>query len=692
MSNSMLVSITIGAVLSTAFKDAIGGAEKTLTRLGGVAGKLTERHEKMGRVMAGALKRGMDVDKLKGRYDAFGRAIERVSGSQKKLNDLMKAGVDLKNARASMRGDMMDAVGTAVAIGAPVLSSVRGAGNFEDQMKDISITGGFSRQEESALGATVRADAVKFNQTQEELARGMSVLVAGGIQSAKELSAFSPILGKAATATRAGVDDLGRVFLALRDNMQITAKDSESSLNILAYAGKQGAVEIRDMAKFLPQLAPMMAALGSTGKEGVAEIGAALQIARRGAGTNDEAANNFKNFLAKITSPDTIKDFAKAGIDLKARLVELRKDGLSPMEGSLRLITEYMGKQGPAAARDFQAAMKSKDGAEMEAAVAKLGEAYKLGELFQDMQAMSFIKPAVAHGADMAEMKKGALAAGSDDLIGKDFAKRMEGFNEQWKALTIQARELGIAVGTALLPPLTSLIQSITPFVTTMGALVQRFPRLTAAVIGLTTGAVLGRVAWITFAYGMNLWKAAALGVQTASARVGAKLALMQARTLLASGAIRIMNLSLLASPVGWIALAIGAAALLIYKYWKPISGFFRGLWTGIKEGLKGLEPAWAVFKKALPFILPIIIPLKKVWAELRMIWGWLKNLLKPVEDVGGAAENMGLRFGRVIGDILKSVIGLAAKMINAGANVKDDQCRGQCDDQPVAGDEIHGP
>ena len=171
MSNSMLVSITIGAVLSIAFKDAIGGAEKTLTRLGGVAGKLTERHEKMGRVMAGALKRGMDVDKLKGRYDAFGRAIERVSGSQKKLNDLMKAGVDLKNARASMRGDMMDAVGTAVAIGAPVLSSVRGAGNFEDQMKDISITGGFSRQEESALGATVRADAVKFNQTQEELGK-----------------------------------------------------------------------------------------------------------------------------------------------------------------------------------------------------------------------------------------------------------------------------------------------------------------------------------------------------------------------------------------------------------------------------------------------------------------------------------------------------------------------------------------
>ncbi|KEQ01680.1 protein of unknown function DUF20 [Snodgrassella alvi SCGC AB-598-J21] len=38
-----------------------------------------------------------------------------------------------------------------------------------------------------------------------------------------------------------------------------------------------------------------------------------------------------------------------------------------------------------------------------------------------------------------------------------------------------------------------------------------------------------------------------------------------------------------LMSPIGWVALAIGVAALLIYKYWQPIKKFFIGLWDTVK-------------------------------------------------------------------------------------------------------------
>ncbi|WP_238538840.1 phage tail tape measure protein [Pseudomonas sp. GM74] len=63
--------------------------------------------------------------------------------------------------------------------------------------------------------------------------------------------------------------------------------------------------------------------LGITGERVVAEIGASLQIVRRGAGSNDDAANNFKNFLSKLTAPETLKAFEKAGIDLKGSLKRL---------------------------------------------------------------------------------------------------------------------------------------------------------------------------------------------------------------------------------------------------------------------------------------------------------------------------------------------------------------------------------
>jgi hypothetical protein len=53
---------------------------------------------------------------------------------------------------------------------------------------------------------------------------------------------------------------------------------------------------------------------------------------------------------------------------------------------------------------------------------------------------------------------------------------------------------------------------------------------------------------------------------------------------------IRALGAALLTNPIGWVGLAISAYAFLIYKYWKPISGFFKGLWRGIKESLKGLN------------------------------------------------------------------------------------------------------
>jgi phage-related protein len=95
----------------------------------------------------------------------------------------------------------------------------------------------------------------------------------------------------------------------------------------------------------------------------------------------------------------------------------------------------------------------------------------------------------------------------------------------------------------------------------------------------------------------------------------------------------RAFSLTLLTSPLGWIALAIAGIAFVIYKYWKPITGFFKGVWQGLKEGLAPLKPAFNSLVKALE---PVIKP-------IRAIFDWFKKLFKPVEDTGGAAEKMGV-------------------------------------------------
>lgn len=124
--------------------------------------------------------------------------------------------------------------------------------------------------------------------------------------------------------------------------------------------------------------------------------------------------------------------------------------------------------------------------------------------------------------------------------------------------------------------------------------------------------------------------------------------------------AFRTFSITLLTSPLGWIAVAIGVVALVIYKYWKPIAGFFKGLWQGLVVGLKPLMP---LFKQIGIAIEPILKPIKAVF-------NWFKKLIQPVEDTGGKAEAMGVRVGKAIAGIIVKLTELVAKAFECGRKI----------------------
>lgn len=124
--------------------------------------------------------------------------------------------------------------------------------------------------------------------------------------------------------------------------------------------------------------------------------------------------------------------------------------------------------------------------------------------------------------------------------------------------------------------------------------------------------------------------------------------------------AFRTFSITLLTSPLGWIAVVIGVVALVIYKYWKPIAGFFKGLWQGLVEGLKPLMP---LFKQIGTAIEPILKPIKAVF-------NWFKKLIQPVEDTGGKAEAMGVRVGKAIAGIIVKLTELVAKAFECGRKI----------------------
>ena len=106
---------------------------------------------------------------------------------------------------------------------------------------------------------------------------------------------------------------------------------------------------------------------------------------------------------------------------------------------------------------------------------------------------------------------------------------------------------------------------------------------------------------------------------------------------------------ALLTNPVTWVVGAVVVGAALIYKYWKPISGFFKGAWEGIVEATKPLHP---MFNKIGQAIKPIV--------------DWFKALIKPVEDVDGKAFNLGKTIGTTIGGAIVSMFKFGKSVADA--------------------------
>lgn len=652
MANEVLLGLKIGAVVSGSLSAAFGSAKSTIQQLDRATDGLTAKQKMIGSELSTSLARGgAGIKALRHQYDQTGHTLDQLKAKQDRLNTSIARGEKLKAQRGDLRSQAMETAGTAAVLGAPVIQSLRTAIEFQDQTRDIAITGGFDEAEEKRLSDVMRGAALKWNQTQSEVANGTAVLIAGGIASAKDLADYAPVMAKAATATKASMNDLGSVAIALSDNLGIGATGLERSMNMLAFAGKNGQFELADMAKWLPQLTPQFAALGITGERAVAEIGASLQVAKMGAGTNDEAANNFKNFLSKITAPETLRAFEKAGIDLKGSMQSLVGQGLSPAQAMLTVLTKHLGTKAPAAASAYGKALDLADAQERETALNRLDQAYKLGELFADQQVLAFVRPALANQKALADIQQGSTSAADRGVLDEDWQKRMGSSKEQLKALTINMSDLGISLGNALLPALVEVTRAVVPVIQSFSTWASENPAIIKGVVGLVAGLLAGKLAFIGLAYGANLVMSPFVAIGTTITSVSAKWSMLRTmwhmgkftpvvaglgkigRGLLAVGrysgvfirglvmafgaplmmvargglflgkilggtllfglklagqAILWLGRALLLNPIGLLITGIAVGAYLIYRYWEPIKGFFSGLWAEVKNGFEG--------------------------------------------------------------------------------------------------------
>lgn len=460
------------------------------------------------------------ADEQAAKLGRLGRSLEDVRVRHEKLGAAVRAHRAAQERQASARGGLFDAI----AIGAAVKGLVGGATTFQSTLTDIAITADLPREKIQAIGRELAIIAQRTGQTRESLAEAFKVLVAAGMAPDVALGSLEAI-GKTATASGASVEDVAKTVFSVLDNLKVAPGEALRAMDMLTLAGKQGNFELVDMARTFPQLTASMQRF-LRGTEGVATLGAALQIARKGAGSNDDAANNLRNFLDKLAAPDTVKNFAKMGVNIEAHMKEAARRGVNPIEHMLKVIQKLTG-----------------------------GNEFKMGQLFGDMQVKSFLTPMLANMDEYRRIKADVLKA--NGTVDADANRRM---NEDpaygWSRLGDSLIRLRDSAIGPLLPPLIRLTDTVVAVLTPVAEFAQRNETL-VSVIGTTIGFfVTGRVA--------------VLGLGYAFAVVGT--------------GIKALGVAFAANPIGLVLTGIALAAAVVYANWDKIGPMLGETWDWMRS------------------------------------------------------------------------------------------------------------
>ncbi len=554
MTNRKLsATVTIGGALASSFKSMIGQSRIQLGTVGQSIGQLTSRQRELNSTIReqerlGAAGSALRVSLANQELGAINKQIEAL----RKRNSMLAKGAEMRAGGAAMmtQGGLM--IGGAVAMAATLGAPARAAADLEHKLQLIGNTANMTKTEIAALSDQIFRVSKASNQSTDDVTRAIGFLVAAGMDVKTAVASLETV-SKGATAAGADVEDLAKAAFTLNDSMGIAPEKLNSALNILAKAGKQGNVELKDMAKQLPVLGAGFKALKMEGPEAAATMGAALQIARKGAADADEAANNMKNFIAKVMAPETLKKAKKEfGIDLYKIILDAQTKGENPFEASMQAIIKMTQ-----------------------------GDQKKIGELFGDMQVQNFIRPMIENWSKYQQIKRESMTP--EDVLVEDFRKMMETMKEATKGLGNAWQRLMITMGTTYGPVIGDVAKSLTGALDSLQAFTKANPETVRAVvsttgvlIGLTAALGVGRLAvgGITFALG------AIPPLVTAAGTAFSWLAGTAIPAVV--GGIRAITLAMVANPVGALVTGLVAGAVLIASNWETVTKVFRGVGDAI--------------------------------------------------------------------------------------------------------------
>ncbi|HHO0348110.1 TPA: phage tail tape measure protein [Shigella sonnei] len=536
-------------------------------------------------------------------------ALARVSAQQAKLNAVKQryqAGKELAGNMASVGAAGVGIAAAGTMAGVKLLMS-----GYEFAQKNSELQAVLGVAKDSAEMAALRKQARQLGDNtaaSADDAAGAQIIIAKAGGDAAAIQAATPVTLNMALANRRTMEENAALLMGMKSAFQLSNDKVAHIGDVLSMTMNKTAADFDGMSDALTYAAPVAKNAGVSIEETAAMVGALhdAKITGSMAGTGSRAV------LSRLQAPtgkawDALKELGVKTSDSKGNTRPVFTI-LKEMQASFE-----KNRLGTAQQAEY---MKTIFGEEASSAAAVLMAAASTGKL--DKLTAAF---------KASDGKTAELVNIMQDNLGGDFKEFQSAYE---------------AVGTDLFDQqegaLRKLTQTATKYVLKLDGWIQKNKSL-ASTIGLIVGGALA-LTGIIGAIGLVAWPVITgiNAIIAAAGAMGAIFTTVGSAVMTAIGAI--------SWPVVAVVAAIVAGALLIRKYWEPVSAFFGGVVEGLKAAF---APVGELFT-----------PLKPVFdwlgEKLQAAWQWFKNLIAPVkatQDTLNRCRDTGVMFGQALADAL---------------------------------------
>lgn len=550
--------------------------------------ELTQLQKQYDRARKAALAYGGSVADWTARHREAERSVERLYVRLEAQRALQGE----QSKRRQMYSDMMVNAGQAYVAAAPVRAAIQ----FESAMADAAKTIEGMRDDSGVLTPKFyqMEDSVKrlgrvLPLTHEELAKLYAAGGQQGMTDPAELEKFATMSAHMSVAFGMGTEEAADAIGGYRTALGLSMDETRAMLDLMnQYANTSSAGE-RGIAEIVSRV-------GSLG--GIAGIAAKPMTAL--AATMDSmkispeiAATGLKNMMLALTAGESA--------------TKAQKEAFAALGMDTVKLARQMQKDGPAAVLAVMEALK------------KLPAAERLSIMRQIFGSESL--SAIAPLLDKLELVQKNLTLAGDEsayagAMQKEFENRSRTTANALIVTQNRVRELGITLGTALLPAVNTVLDTMGPGISAFATFASENKRLTAVVMAtgagfvtisiagrgllltmsfLRSGAILARGGWMMLTFALDAQRRAV--VLNRAALVGARIAAtaMAGAAKLAAAGQWVLNAALNANPIGLVITGIAALVagmVWLYNTCEPVRVVFDAVFSWIGDKI-----SWVIDK-----------------------------------------------------------------------------------------------